>query len=119
MKRADEASATFGRWVRVCELDELDERSGRRVPTIPPIVLFRQGDDVFCLEDNCSHETFPLSGGLVERCSVECPLHGAVFDLRTGTALSLPATMPVRTYEVRIEPDGVHVFLPADVIAPR
>lgn len=107
-----------GRWVQICDVNDIAEDEGYPLNTVPPIALFRQGDEVFCLEDNCSHETYRLSEGWVEDCSVECALHAAKFDLRSGKALCLPATAPVRTFDVRIEGGSVQILLPDDIADP-
>jgi 3-phenylpropionate/trans-cinnamate dioxygenase ferredoxin subunit len=70
------------------------------------IALFRIDDEVFAIADRCSHAEASLAEGEVFDHEVECPRHGSEFDLRTGKALSLPATKPVATYEVFIE-DGI------------
>ncbi len=75
-----------------------------------PVAVFNCDGQFFAIDDTCTHEEYSLSEGeLVEECVVECPLHGAQFDLRTGEAVCLPATLPVRTYEVVIEDDVVKV----------
>ena len=81
------------------------EVAGRR------IALFRVGDEVFALTDTCSHAEASLSEGEVFDTTVECPLHGAAFDLRTGAVLSLPATKPVAAYTVEVEDGEVYVLL--------
>jgi 3-phenylpropionate/trans-cinnamate dioxygenase ferredoxin subunit len=71
------------------------------------VAVFNCDDTYYAVADTCSHEEASLSEGeLVDDCCVECPLHGAQFDLRTGAALCLPATQPVATYEVAVE-DGI------------
>lgn len=70
------------------------------------IAVFRIGEEVFAIGDRCSHAEASLSEGEVWDCTVECPRHGSEFDLRTGQALSLPATRPVPVYPVSIEDDG-------------
>ena len=62
--------------------------------------------EVFAIGDRCSHAEASLAEGEVFDHEVECPRHGSEFDLRTGKALSLPATRPVPTYQVSVE-DGV------------
>jgi 3-phenylpropionate/trans-cinnamate dioxygenase ferredoxin subunit len=66
-------------------------------------------DAVYAFADNCSHRDFPLSSGEidVDDCSVTCDWHGARFDIRTGAALSLPATRPVRVYPCRVDEGAV------------
>lgn len=75
-----------------------------------PIAIFNMQGELFAIGDTCSHEEFSLAEGEVEgegdHCTVECALHGARFDLRTGAALSLPAVLPVGAFPVWIE-DGV------------
>ena len=65
----------------------------------------------YAIEDRCSHDDGPLCEGDRDGFRVECPRHGAMFDLRTGAVLSLPATVGVETYPV-IERDG-EVFIEA------
>jgi len=69
------------------------------------LALFRVDGDVYALDDLCSHAKASLSGGEIFDCKIECPLHGAEFDLKTGEAVTLPATKNVKTYEVT-EIDG-------------
>ena len=73
------------------------------------IALFNYGGEYYALDDMCSHAEASLSEGDVYDCKVECPLHGAEFDLKTGDAVTLPATKPVNTYKVNVE-DG-YIFL--------
>lgn len=65
---------------------------------------------VYAVADRCTHKDFALSGGeLVEPCVLECPWHGARYDVRTGAVISGPATDPVMTYPVRVVGDDVYV----------
>lgn len=84
-----------------------------------PIAIFNVEGELFAVGDTCSHEDFSLAEGDVdetgEACTVECALHGARFDLRTGAALSLPATLPVGSYPVWIEEGVVRVEVPEEV----
>jgi 3-phenylpropionate/trans-cinnamate dioxygenase ferredoxin subunit len=75
------------------------------------LVLVRRDGRVYALEDRCSHEEFPLSAGEVTRDQITCALHGARFDLASGTPKALPAVLPVRTFECRVEGDEVQVRL--------
>ncbi len=61
---------------------------------------------LFALSDVCSHAEAYLSEGNLEGTEVQCPMHGAFFDVRTGKSLSPPAVAPVKTYRV-IEEDGL------------
>ncbi len=76
-----------------------------------PIVLINRGGTFYALEDRCSHEEFPLSSGDIASGEITCVLHGARFDIETGAPRALPAVMPVKTYEVRVEGDDVQLRL--------
>jgi len=96
---------------RVCAKGELPEGGATRV-TLPdgtPVAVFRYDDRYFALADTCSHEESSLSEGIVEDDAVECPKHGALFNLETGKPMTLPATRPVASYVVRIEDDQIYV----------
>ncbi len=73
------------------------------------IVLANSGGRVYALHDRCSHEEFPLSSGEITNGQVTCTLHGARFDLASGTPRALPAVRPVRTYEARVEGEEIQV----------
>ena len=101
------------RWVRACELADLTPDEGLRLNTSPPVTIFLSEGDVYCLDDTCTHDTYSLAEGWVEKCVVECPLHFAKFDLRTGAVVSPPAPAPISTHELRVEGDDIHVLLPS------
>jgi 3-phenylpropionate/trans-cinnamate dioxygenase ferredoxin subunit len=67
------------------------------------------GDEVFAIGDTCSHSDASLSEGDVTDFAIECWLHGASFDLRTGAALTPPAVSPVKKYSVTIDGDAVTI----------
>lgn len=96
--------------VRVCGLDELAESdvvvvvdSGVR------IAVFRAEDELFAVDDKCTHQDAYLSDGWLEGCAVECPLHASTFDLRTGKPSGPPAKLPVRTHDVVVDDDVIYV----------
>lgn len=66
----------------------------------------------FAFENNCTHEDFPLTEGLVDGQEVECALHGARFCLHTGAARAVPATCGIRVFPVCIEDGVVYVEMP-------
>ena len=75
-----------------------------------PIAVYHLEDGTFCAtEAICSHQYALLTDGLLEGDLVECPLHAAQFNVRTGEALSDPAEVDLKTYEVRIE--GMDILL--------
>jgi 3-phenylpropionate/trans-cinnamate dioxygenase ferredoxin subunit len=73
------------------------------------ICVTRVGDQVFAIDDTCSHSDASLSEGEVTDFKIECWLHGAEFDLRTGEALTPPAVVPVKIYPVTVDGDSVTV----------
>jgi len=97
-------------WVDVAAAEEIGpgERAGVEVDGVP-VVVFNAGGELFALEDECSHEAYPLSDGDHEGDTVTCAQHGARFSLRTGEALGPPAYEPVPTYPVRVAAGRVEV----------
>ncbi|MGZ0218705.1 MAG: non-heme iron oxygenase ferredoxin subunit [Acidimicrobiales bacterium] len=86
-------------------LDEIDAGTARKIVLEGrEIALVRIEDDVYALGDTCSHADVSLSEGFVEEdeCAIECSRHGALFDLKTGEPLSLPALRPVPVYGITI-----------------
>ena len=79
------------------------EVNGRR------IALCNVGGTFYAIDDVCTHDGGPLDQGVLEGDQIECPRHGARFDVKTGRALTLPAVMPVRSYPVQVEGDEVRV----------
>jgi 3-phenylpropionate/trans-cinnamate dioxygenase ferredoxin subunit len=73
------------------------------------ICVARVGDQVFAVDDTCSHSDASLAEGDVTDFKIECWLHGAEFDLRTGEALTPPAVAPLHTYGVHVDGDSVTV----------
>ena len=76
------------------------ELHGRR------IALCNVDGSFYAIDDVCTHDGGSLDQGELDGHQIECPRHGARFDVRSGRALTLPAVMPVRSYPVRVE-DGV------------
>ena len=94
-------------WLEVLTEDDVADGRGVRVEVGGTrIAVFRDGDRLYAIGDRCSHAEASLSEGEVFDGEVECPRHGAIFDLATGAAKSLPATRPVPTFGVRTR-DGV------------
>jgi 3-phenylpropionate/trans-cinnamate dioxygenase ferredoxin subunit len=73
------------------------------------VLLCNVGGELYAVEDVCTHDGGPLDQGELENSTIECPRHGATFDVRTGAALTLPATEPLPTYRVRVEGDDVFI----------
>lgn len=73
------------------------------------VMLFRVGEDFYCLDDVCTHDGGTLSDGEHEGCEIKCPRHGAKFDIRTGEALTMPATKPTAVHEVKVDGEDILV----------
>ncbi len=78
------------------------------------VLLFRIGEELYAVEDVCTHDGQPLTDGPLDDGAVECPRHGARFDLKTGRALCMPAVEPVRVFNVRLTGDEIEVECPAE-----
>jgi len=74
-----------------------------------PVALCRVEDQFFAVGNVCTHDAGPLSGGTLEDHVIECPRHGAKFDVRDGRVLCLPAPLPIPTYEVQVEGEAIKV----------
>lgn len=75
------------------------------------VVLVQIGDDIYCLDDVCTHDGGPLGEGELEDDCLACPRHGAKFNVRTGEAMTMPATEPTAIHQVKIEGDDILVQL--------
>ncbi len=73
------------------------------------IAVFHLDGAYHAMDDVCTHDGGPLAEGTIEDHVIECPRHGARFDIRTGAVLSMPATAPVTTYPVRVVADEIQV----------
>ena len=78
-----------------------------------PIAIFNCNGTFYAVDDTCSHAEASLSEGEldVDFCTVECPLHGSAFDLRTGEPTALPAVVPVRVHRVVVENGVIRLAL--------
>ncbi len=81
------------------------EHKGQRVS------ICNTGETFYAVEDCCTHDDGPLGDGELDGCAIECPRHGARFDIRTGEVLQMPAVFPIKTFETRIENGRVLVKL--------
>ena len=97
--------------ITVCKLTELPQGAARIVEAGDRrIGVFHCADGALhAIEDRCSHDDGPLAEGEFDpdSCTVECPRHGSLFDLRSGRPRTLPAYRPVDTFEVRVDGDDV------------
>lgn len=104
-------------WIRACTAGDVKSGEAYKIETEPPIALFNVDGEFFAIDDTCTHGLSSLSEGYVDDCEVECIWHYARFDLRTGRALCLPATVDLRTYPVKVDDDTVYVDIPDAILA--
>ncbi|HEX4129700.1 MAG TPA: non-heme iron oxygenase ferredoxin subunit [Pirellulales bacterium] len=91
-------------FVRVASVSEVPD-PGRLVVEVDEriVVLLHVGGEWFAIDDVCTHDGGPLGEGELDDHTIACPRHGAKFDIRTGAALTMPATQPTQVHEVRVE----------------
>jgi 3-phenylpropionate/trans-cinnamate dioxygenase ferredoxin subunit len=77
------------------------------------VVLIHAAGHFYALDDICTHDGGPLSEGPIdpEEKTIACPRHGAKFDIRNGAAVTMPATKPTRSHEVKVEGGQILVRL--------
>jgi 3-phenylpropionate/trans-cinnamate dioxygenase ferredoxin component len=96
--------------IDVCPVSELPPGTRKIVEWEDlEIGIFNCGGELLAIEDRCSHDNGPLAEGELDEaaCTVECPRHGSLFDLRTGAPKTLPAYVAVDTFAVRVEDDMI------------
>jgi 3-phenylpropionate/trans-cinnamate dioxygenase ferredoxin subunit len=96
--------------IEVCSVSELGPGERRLVEWEDlEIGVFNCGGTLYAIEDRCSHDDGPLAEGEFDAgtCTVECPRHGSLFDLKTGKPMTLPAYVPVDTFPVIIEDETI------------
>jgi 3-phenylpropionate/trans-cinnamate dioxygenase ferredoxin subunit len=96
--------------IDVCSVEELPPGQMRLVEWEDlEIGVFNCAGTLYAIEDRCSHDDGPLAEGEFDpaECTVECPRHGSLFDLKTGKPLTLPAYVPVDTFQVIIEDEKI------------
>ena len=102
--------------IRIAALDDLPDGRGVRVELGGlEIAVFRVGEDVYALGDQCSHAKASLSEGEIWDGEIECPRHGSPFDLATGEPTAWPATAPVPVYPVEVRDGDVFLKIEAQV----
>jgi 3-phenylpropionate/trans-cinnamate dioxygenase ferredoxin subunit len=97
-------------FVAVAKLEEVPAGTKKLVEANGvEIVLCNTLDRIFAVENLCSHAHEKLDCGKMRNGWIACPVHGARFDLETGDPMNPPATMPIRTFEVRVSGDTIEL----------
>lgn len=102
-------------YVPVASVDELP--NGERILIDidgEPIAVFNIAGEYFAIMDVCSHDDGPVAEGELHDHEIECPRHGARFDVRTGEVLSLPAVVDIPAYPVRVQDGEIQIGLPIE-----
>nr|MBN2276162.1 non-heme iron oxygenase ferredoxin subunit [candidate division Zixibacteria bacterium] len=99
-------------YIRVCRLDDLQE-ARTRVFEIggKQLLVAREKDQVYIIDNTCTHDNGIIGDGKVIQGEVQCPRHGARFDIKTGRAMQLPAIMDIKTYKTMVVNGDVMVSL--------
>ena len=97
---------------KVCNVNDLEENQTIVVETKGKNILITKiNGELFAVENNCTHENLPLDGGQVFKGQIQCPHHGARFDIKTGKPTQFPAVVDLKTYKVKVENKNVMVAL--------
>ena len=101
--------------VNLCKVIDIPDMSMKSFDiTGQPVLVANVNGKFYAISDICSHAMAYLSEGelIPEDCQVQCPDHGAVFNLKTGDAVALPAVSPVSAYPITIEEDHLVIEMP-------
>ncbi|HLC69333.1 MAG TPA: non-heme iron oxygenase ferredoxin subunit [Candidatus Bilamarchaeaceae archaeon] len=97
-------------FVRICSVNDIKPGEAKEFEVQgKEIAVFNVDGEFYCIGARCNHAGGPLAEGTLDDYAIECPLHGARFDVRNGQDLNPPATGPMPTYKVRIEGSDVWV----------
>ena len=100
-------------WIRVAAASEVPPGTAHVVEVGKTrLAVCNTGDGFYAIDDLCSHDKGPLDQGTLDGHEIECPRHGARFDVRTGRALCLPAVRPIKSYPTRLDGDVISADLP-------
>lgn len=99
-------------WIRACDIDDIEPGQAVVVEVDPPVAVFNADGEFLATADTCTHAESSLADGYIEGDQVECAWHMARFCLRTGQALTLPATAPLVTYRTEVREGQVFVEVP-------
>jgi 3-phenylpropionate/trans-cinnamate dioxygenase ferredoxin component len=105
---------TMSNYMKVAALADIPSGGSKLVEVSRiRVALFNLDGEIHAIEDVCTHDGGPLvEGTIVAGCQVQCPRHGARFDIRTGAALSFPAFEPTKTYAVQVKDGEIWIERP-------
>ena len=99
-------------WVAVAKASEIPIGQFKPVKAQGKALLICHSmEGFFAVDDTCTHDDGSLADGWLDGAAIECPRHGARFDVRTGQVLCLPAAVDIRSYPVRVDGDDIKVHV--------
>ncbi len=109
----DNVDPTTAVFVAVATVAELPNGT-RKIVEVDgrPLAVFNIAGTLYAIADVCSHDDGPVAEGELDGFEIECPRHGARFDVRSGKVMSFPAIVNIPAYPVRVEGDRILVGLP-------
>ncbi|WP_367104195.1 non-heme iron oxygenase ferredoxin subunit [uncultured Psychrobacter sp.] len=97
-------------WLHVCDVSDVNEDDPKGVEVNGKrIGIYQVEDEYFALENICPHAYAIMTDGFAEDDTIECPLHEAIFEIKTGKLLSGPAERGLCSYAVKVEDDKIYV----------
>ncbi|MEI6221829.1 MAG: non-heme iron oxygenase ferredoxin subunit [bacterium] len=91
-------------WHEAATLSDIPTgKIGKTIINNQKIAIYNVDGTIYATENRCSHQEVELSNGILHNCQIECPWHGAQFDLKTGQVKALPAALPIKTYPTKVE----------------
>lgn len=97
-------------WIKIANTDQVGEDESLAIDVNGQHLALHHTEGEYFVSDNiCTHQYALLSDGFIEDGCVECPLHQAKFDLRTGKVMCAPATQDMKVYEVKVEGSDIFV----------
>lgn len=84
-----------------------------------PIAVYCVAGALYATDSLCTHALVPLEDGLLDGFEIECPVHQARFDVRTGACTQFPATRPLRAFQVRRHEGQVEVWISEGTVPAR
>ncbi len=76
------------------------------------VALCNVGGEIYAIANVCTHDNGPLGEGYLMGDEIECPRHGARFDVKTGDVRTLPAVIPIPRFRVKLE--GTEIMVEVD-----
>jgi len=98
------------KWIEVCDVSAIspDDLMSVEVAGVAITICLVEGQ-YWAFSTICTHERVSLADGYLEGCEIECPLHGARFDVRNGRCMSPPATKDLQTFPTKVENSKLYV----------